>query len=185
MADPLEELRQRRARECRLVPDLALDSLAAAVAFLQDRGLLTRTPDSSLPSLYEACHEAPYRPGTPGFGSWPATKWPWAAELAQRSDVHALKVHCSKTILLTNETLALVDPICRAELTRMEEVPRWRRILRHLAEAGPSMAEDVQTELGLGPERAQGPSLPLRALRGAGQPPGRAPGRQRRSCPRR
>src|SRR5450755_1699979 len=118
MADPLEELRQRRARECRLTPDLALNSLAEAAAFLRDRGLLTRTPDSSLPSLYEACHEDPYRPGTPGFGSWPATKWPWAAELARRDDVHALKIHRSKTILLTDETLALVDPICRAELAR-------------------------------------------------------------------
>jgi hypothetical protein len=161
MADPLEELRQRRARECRLTPDLALDSLAEAAAFLRDRGLLTRTPDSSLPSLYEACHEDPYRPGTPGFGSWPATKWPWAAELARRDDVHALKVHRSKTILLTDETLALVDPICRAELARMEADPESRRILRHLAEAGPSTADDLQAELGLRPKELKALRYPL------------------------
>lgn len=162
MTESLAELRQRRDHECRLVPDRALDSLAEAAAFLRDRGLLTRTPDSSLPSLYEACHEDPYRPGVPGFGSWPATKWPWAAELAERSDVHALKIHRSKTILFPDESLALIDPICRSELARMEdEDPGWRRLLRHLAQAGPSMAGDVQTELGLGPKELKALRYPL------------------------
>jgi hypothetical protein len=44
-----------------------------ADTFLQDRGLLTRTADCALPSLYEACHEDPYQPGSPGFASWSAT----------------------------------------------------------------------------------------------------------------
>ena len=162
MTESLAELRQRRDYECRLVPDRALDSLAEAAAFLRDRGLLTRTPDSSLPSLYEACHEDPYRPGVPGFGSWPATKWPWAGELAERSDVHALKIHRSKTIFFPDESLALIDPICRSELARMEdEDPGWRRLLRHLARAGPSMADDVHTELGLGPKELKALRYPL------------------------
>jgi hypothetical protein len=162
MADSLDELMRRRDYECRLVPDRALDSLAEAAAFLRDRGLLTRTPDSSLPSLYEACHEDPYRPGVPGFGSWPATKWPWAAELAERSDVLALKVHNSKTILFANDSLPLIDPICRSELARMQnEDAGWRRILSHLADAGPSMVEDVQTELGLKPKQMKTLRYPL------------------------
>jgi hypothetical protein len=162
MTESLAELRQRRDFECRLVPDRALDSLAEAAVFLRDRGLLTRTPDSSLPSLYEACHEDPYRPGVPGFGSWPATKWPWAAELAERTDVQALKVHRSKMILFPDESLPLIDPICRSELARMEdEDPGWRRLLRHLAQAGPSMADDVQTELGLKPKELQALRYPL------------------------
>ena len=54
------ELEERRAYECRLTPDRALETLDEAEAFLRDRGLLTRTADSALPSLFEACHEEPY-----------------------------------------------------------------------------------------------------------------------------
>ena len=83
--ESLTELRERRAFQCRLAPGRALRSLEEADAFLRDRGLLTRTADCALPSLYEACHEDPYRPGSPGFATWPATKWPWFGELADRS----------------------------------------------------------------------------------------------------
>src|SRR5262245_30694649 len=109
----------RRAHDCRLTPDRALGSLDEADAFLRDRGLLTRTPDSALPSRYEACHEDPYRPGVGGFGEWPATKWPWAGMLAERPGVVAAKIHRGKTILLAPETAALADPICRAEIDRL------------------------------------------------------------------
>jgi hypothetical protein len=112
--------------------------------------LLTRTPDCALPSLYEACHEDPYQPGGRGFASWPATKWPWAHELSERSDVHALDIHRGKTMLLSDDLLALADPIIRAELARMEaEDPGWRRLLAHLAAAGPAVTEDIERELGL------------------------------------
>jgi hypothetical protein len=53
----LAELEERRARECRLTPVRALETLDDAEEFLRDRGLLTRTGDSALPSLFEACHE--------------------------------------------------------------------------------------------------------------------------------
>jgi hypothetical protein len=76
---------ERRAFECRLTPDRALQDLPEAEAFLRDRGMLTRTADCALPSLYEACHEDPYKPGSPGFATWPATKWPWFGELAGRA----------------------------------------------------------------------------------------------------
>jgi hypothetical protein len=72
--------------------------------------------------------------------------------LAARPDVHELKVHRGKSILFTEETLALVDPICRSELERMEQEPDWAKLLRHLAHAGPSTPEDLQTELGLRPK---------------------------------
>ena len=150
MPDSLDKLRERRARECRLTPDRALQSLDQAHDFLRERGLLTRTSDCALPSLYEACHEDPYRAGGRGFASWPATKWTWAAELSEWPDVHSLDIHRGKTILLSDELVALVDPVCRAELARMErEDPGWGRVLRHLADAGPSMADDVEVELGL------------------------------------
>jgi hypothetical protein len=150
MAEPLAQLRRRREFECRLTPDRALESLAEAGAFLRDRGLLTRTTDCALPSLYEACHEESYEPGGRGFASWPATKWSWAVELTALDGVHLAHVHRGKNILLTDELLALVDPICRAELARMErEDPGWARLLAHLADTGPAMAEDLELELGL------------------------------------
>jgi hypothetical protein len=157
----MERLVERRSHLCRLTPDRALDSLDDAHAFLGERGLLTRTPDSALPSFFGACHEEPYAPGTRGFGSWPRTKYPWYFELADRPDVHELKVHNGKSVLFTDETLALVDPICRSELQRMEAHDEWSALLRHLAEAGPSTPEDLQTELGLKPKELQKVRSPL------------------------
>lgn len=50
----LDELRSRREYDCRLTPDRALESLDEAHEFLRERGLLTRTADCALPSLYDA-----------------------------------------------------------------------------------------------------------------------------------
>jgi hypothetical protein len=150
MNDSLSALRERRDYECRLTPDRALASFNDAHAFLCDRGLLTRTTDCALPSLYEACHEEPYQADGRGFASWPATKWPWAHELSELPDVHSLDIHRGKTTLLSDELLALVDPICRAELARMEHAdPGWGKLLAHLFDTGPSVADDLEVELGL------------------------------------
>ena len=157
----LEELEERRAFLCRLTPDRALASLDESHAFLRDRGLLTRTADSALPSFFTACHEEPYAPGSRGFGSWPATKYPWYFELAEWPDVHELRVHNGKSILFSDETLPLVDGICRAELARMSEQPEWARLLDHLADAGPSTLDDLQTELGLKPKELKALRSPL------------------------
>src|SRR5260370_20163062 len=113
----LDEFRSRREYDCRLTPDRALESLDEAHEFLRERGLLTRTADCALPSLYEACHEDPYRPGSPGFATWPATKWPWFGELAERGHL-VLAVHRGKNLLVSGELTDLLDPICRAELDR-------------------------------------------------------------------
>src|SRR5260221_6929662 len=114
----LPELQERRAVECRLTPDRALTSPDDVEAFLGDRGLLTRTPDSALPSFFEACHEEPYKAGAPGFGSWPATKWPWFEQVASRPGVYALKIHRGKHAPLSDELAALAAPILRSELQR-------------------------------------------------------------------
>ena len=147
--EPLGELLERRAFACRLTADRALGTLAEAEAFLRDRGLLTRTADSALPSLYEACHEDPYKPGSPGFASWPATKWPWFGDLAERGYL-IVAVHRGKNLLVTGEAAGLLDPICRAEITRMRAAdPGWRRLLDHLADAGPASIDDIRVELRL------------------------------------
>jgi len=158
----LSELQERRAFECRLTPDRALETLDDAAAFVRDRRVLTRTTDCALPSLHEACHEEPYRPGAGGFGEWPATKWSWGFELARRKGIYALKIHRGKTLFLSAEAAALADPVLRAEIERMEtEDEHWARLLRHLADMGPSLAEDVQRELDLKPKELKSLRAPL------------------------
>ncbi len=144
----LAELQTRRTFECRLEPQRALRSLEDAAGFLHDRGILTRTPDSALPSLFGACHEAPFRPGRGGFAAWPATAYPWFWELSQRADVFELSVHGGKRVLVTRATAALADPICRAELAAAETgASDPAKLLRHLASAGPSPLDDLKVEL--------------------------------------
>ena len=158
----LAELFERREHELRLTPDRALQTLDDAGKFLSERGLLTRSADSALPSLYEACHEDPYRPGSSGFGQWPATKWPWFGELADRTGIYALKVHRGKHVLVTEEVARLLDPVLRAEIERMRSEPGdWRLVLDHLAAAGPSEVEDLQEELGLRPKDLKDIRSPL------------------------
>jgi hypothetical protein len=155
------ELEERRAYECRLTPDRALGTLDEAEEFLRDRGLLTRTTDSALPSLFEACHEEQYARDSPGFGQWPATKFPWFGKLGARGFL-TLAIHRGKSLLITDEIADLLDPICRAELARMEaEDEGWGRLLRHLADAGPSELEDLQTELALSPKELKSLRAPL------------------------
>jgi len=157
----LQELQERRAYECRLTPDRALRSLDEAEEFLRDRGLLTRTADSALPSLYEACHEEPYRPGGHGFATWPKTRWPWFGELAERGYL-VLGVHRGKNLVVADDVAALLDPICRAEIERMRRAdPKWARLLDHLADAGPSNIEDLQVELELKPHELKALRAPL------------------------
>jgi hypothetical protein len=120
---------------------------------------MTRNPSLSLPSLFGACHEEPYKPGAGGFGEWPSTKWPWSFELPRRPGVVGPKIHMGKTLYLSPETARIADPIIRAELDRMHEAdPDWERVLDHLGDAGPSSPDDLLVELGL--ERRQ-----LKAIR--------------------
>jgi hypothetical protein len=135
--------------------------MAEAEAFLLDRGLLTRTADCALPSLYEACHEDPYQPGSPGFATWPATKWPWFGELGERGYLIA-GVHRGKSLAVSGEVTRLLDPICRAETARMRAADRgWGRLLDHLAATGPSSIEDLRIELGLKRQELKALRAPL------------------------
>jgi hypothetical protein len=152
----MDQLRVRRAFECRLTPDRALESLDEAEAFLLDRGLLTRTADSALPSLFAACHEEPYAADKPGFGQWPRTKYPWFGEVGARGYA-ILAVHRGKSLLVSDETARLIDPLAGAELERRADDP----LLRHLAETGPAELEDLQLELGLAPKELRRLRAPL------------------------
>lgn len=148
----MTELLARRSRLCRLTPDRALHTLEDAEEFLADRGMLTLTPDCSLPSLFGACHEEPYAPEKKGFAQWPKTKWRWGGALAERPGVCLLKIHRGKSLFLSAATAAIVDPLCREELGRAEageQGPEAARLVAHLAEAGPALVEDLKAELGL------------------------------------
>src|SRR5436190_22318416 len=89
----IAELRQKRLHDCRLTQDRKLETLDEAEAFLIDRGVLTLTQDSALPSLFAATHEEPYKRGSAGLGSWPKTKWPVGGDLALRPGVPPLKLY--------------------------------------------------------------------------------------------
>jgi hypothetical protein len=103
------------------------------------------TPDRALPSLFLACHEPPYRPGSSGFGLWPRTKYPWAVELTAHPGIHGLKVHRGRRVLVSDTVASVLDPLCRAALDAAAGSP----LVVHLRSAGPSLVEDLQVELGL------------------------------------
>src|SRR5260370_16833227 len=97
----LTDLQLRRAIECRLTPDRALMTLDDAQAFVSDRGLLTRMPDSALPSLFGACHEEPARAGGQGFALGPKTKWIWPFQLVHRPALLPPTLHHAKPLFLS------------------------------------------------------------------------------------
>ncbi len=92
----------------------------------------------------------------------PRTKFPWGVTLQRRPGVYAPKIHRGRMLFLSEETAALADPICRAEIARTEAAdPEWERLLRHLGNTGPSLLEDVQVELELKARELRKLRLPL------------------------
>jgi hypothetical protein len=158
----MSDLERQREHELRLTPDRALETLDEATAFAHDRGFLTLMPSSSLPSLFAACHEEPYAPDKRGFGQWPKTKYWWGVALAERPGIYSTRLHRGKGLFLTDETVALVDPLCREALNAAEAGEHGEdaaRLVELLRAGGPAMIDDLKTELGLDAKR-------LRAVRG-------------------
>jgi hypothetical protein len=158
----LQELQERRDYECRLTPDRALETNDEAAAWIEERGLVEITPCCSLPSLHTACHEEPYRPGGRGFAAYPRTKYPWGFELGDRPEIHALQIHRGKRLLVAARVAALVDPLARAALGAAEG--DQRRLLEHLAAAGPSTPDEINEETGLDAQRLRRPLERVAAL---------------------
>ena len=152
VAAALDELLARRHEALRLRPELALDSLEDAEAFVLGRGVVTLTASCSLPSLYGACHEEPYKPGGKGFASYPKTKWPWGFELRARPGIRWLRLLRGKGVFLGEAAVAAADPLCREALAQAEAGALGEeaaRVVAHLAAAGPSLLDEVKEELGL------------------------------------
>jgi hypothetical protein len=160
----LSELQERRAYACRLTPDRALESLAEAEEFVRERGVVTLTASSSLPSLYGACHEEPYTPGGKGFGAYPRTKWPWGWELRDRPGIWWLRLLRGTGAFFTDAVVAVADPLCREELTRADSGAYGEdaaRLVSHLRTAGPSLLDEVKEELVLTPKSLRSVRTPL------------------------
>lgn len=152
----LDALTEQRDEALRLRPELALGSVAEGEAFVRERGVVTLTPSCSLPSLYGACHEEPYKPGGKGFAGYPKTKWPWGFELRGRPGIRWLRLLRGTGVFLTDEVAGLADPLCREALVASEnEGGDAARLVAHLASAGPSLLDEIREEL----------DLPAKALR--------------------
>jgi hypothetical protein len=123
-----------------------LTTLDEARAFLQDRGILTRMPDCSLPSLFGACHEEAADPSGRGFDLWPKTKWIWSFQLTAGSPAVLTKVHRGKSLYLSPAAARVFDPLVRQAIAQADGDDA--RLLDHLGRRGPSMNEDVELELG-------------------------------------
>jgi len=142
----------QRVQLCRLAPIRALATLEEAELFLHDRGMLTLTADSALPSLFGATHEQPFAQGKLGFGAYPKTKWWWGGALGQLPGVVPTKLHRGKTLLLSQRVARLADPLCRTEVAAAasgELGESCRQIVEHLESAGPSLLEELKDEIGL------------------------------------
>jgi hypothetical protein len=91
----------------------------------------------------------------------PEDEWPWFGALAERGYLVAA-VHRGKNLLMTDAVAGLLDPICRAEIERVRTADRgWRRLLDHLAAAGPASIDDLRTELGLKRQELKALRAPL------------------------
>jgi hypothetical protein len=151
----LEELRGVRQEALRLRPELALESLEEAEAFVHGRGVVTLTPSCALPSLYGACHEEPYTPGGKGFGAYPKTKWPWGWELRERPGLRWLRLLRGTGVFLADAVVGIADPLCREALARAEKGEHGEteaRLVGHLRATGPSLIDEVKEELDLPPK---------------------------------
>jgi len=135
----------RRDRLCRLSPGGALQTLDEAADFLRDRGMLTLTADSWLPSLFQACHEEPYSPHARGFGGWPRTKWRWAGQLGTRPDVIMTRLHRGKLLYVGAPLEPALAALCRrsgAEAAEGAVGADAARLMGLLAE-GPLLLEQI------------------------------------------
>ena len=128
-----------------------METLDDAAGFLSERGMLTRTADCSLPSLFGACHEEPAAPGRGGFGDWPKTKWILSFRLGLTPGTVVTKLHRGKTLYLSERVARLFDPLCRQAITAADADEA--ALLRHLDLSGPATLKDLELELGWGRAR--------------------------------
>jgi len=147
----LEDLEALRRLRCRVDADHWLRDLEDAQRLLDDRHVLTLTPDCALPSLFGAC-EPVTDPNARGFARWPEDKWWWDGALGEMDGCLKTKLHRGKILFLDDRAVAVVDPLCRSELEVAEGAgygAEAQRVVALLAAAGPTLLDDVKDETGL------------------------------------
>jgi len=108
--------------------------------------MLTLTVDSWLPSLFQACHEEPYRPQSRGFGGWPRTKWRWGGQLGSRPDVITTRLHRGKLLYFAAPLEPVLAAICGNSAAKAADGalgPDAARLMELLA-GGPLLLEQIR-----------------------------------------
>lgn len=162
-----EDLDAVRAWRCRLTSERWLADLGDAQQFLEDRHLLTLTPDCALPSLFGACQPVA-DPNARGFAAWPDDKWWWDNALGDRPGCIKAKLHRGKVLFLDQHAARVADPLCREEEARAlagDYGPDAQRLTAFLHAAGPTLLDGVKSDTGLDASE-------LRALRSRLEPRG-------------
>ncbi len=162
-----DDLDALRAWHCRLTCDRWLVDLDDAQRFLEDRHLLTLTPDGALPSLFGACQPVADSSAR-GFAAWPDDKWWWDNALGERPGCIKTKLHRGKVLFLDQPAAHAVDPLCREEEARAlagDYGPDAHRLTMFLDAAGPTLLDNVKSDTGLDAKE-------LRAVRSRLEPRG-------------
>jgi hypothetical protein len=131
----------------RLTPDRALVDLEDAAGFVAEMGVVLQAPDPLLPSLFAAAQGAPARPGTGGFGDWPAHAWWWAGALGERPDILSCKVLLGKRTLVHRSCWPALDAAVR---DREAIEPAEAALVDALRRLGEVSAEALRDAVGLG-----------------------------------
>jgi len=126
----------------RLTPDRALTTIEAAIKFVREIGLVLRTPDPYLPSLFGAAQGKPFKSGAGGFGNWPAHAWWWDREISALPDVLTLKLIRGRTTFAASKAWPAIDAAVRGRISeRLEEFEL--ELIDELRQRGPTPSREL------------------------------------------
>jgi hypothetical protein len=123
-------------------PNRALTTLDEAIAFVRKIGIVLRSPDPYLPSLFGAAQGEPFKPGTSGFGSWPAHAWWWDREISALPDIVTLKLIRGQTTFAAMRVCPAIDAWVRGRKPeRFDEFQR--ELIAELRDRGPTPSREL------------------------------------------
>jgi hypothetical protein len=151
-----------RATRHRLRPALALRDPVEARDFVRALGVVVRTPDRWLPSLFAAAQGKAARPGGKGFATWPAHAWWWGGAMADDGDILATKALRGRTAYVARPLWPALDAAVRGRGAALAGAPA--DLLACLRAAGrPLRTDEWRRAAGFaGPTR----TAPFRKARG-------------------
>jgi hypothetical protein len=141
----MEGLRLHRHR---LTPSRALTNPAEAREFVREMGIILRTPDPYLPSLFAAAQGRPYKEGVGGFGNWPEHAWWWDGELTKDGDILISKVIGGRTAFVARSCWPALDAAVRGRASQLTNDVE-RHFVACLRMEGTIRADDLRGLMGL------------------------------------